>query len=72
MNRREDFGSRLQCRFAVSIALGNDAMQTPQDVAKALREIAEKLDTTGPSRGPVIDRNGNTVGTFTLTGRWEE
>jgi hypothetical protein len=42
------------------------AMSTPQDLADALREVADYLDTTvGPSTGPIRDGDG------VLVGRWE-
>ena len=56
-------------RFHLQIVLGNEAMQTPEDVAKALRDIADKLensntfqDRTGGSL--IHDLNGNRVGGY--------
>lgn len=49
--------------FTVTIRLGNDAMQTQEDVARALRTVAAKLDT-GETEGKIRDDNGNTVGEF--------
>jgi hypothetical protein len=57
-------------RFTLAIELGNEAMQTPQDVAGALRRVA---DTVGGSTARLVDsqhvrdRNGNTVGSWTLS-----
>jgi hypothetical protein len=53
--------------FTLKIQLGNDAMQTPGDVAKTLRDLADKLDTrrgatAEHASGNVRDENGNTVG----------
>ena len=47
--------------FALKISLGNEAMQTGEDVARALRKVADKLDR-GEDRGRVVDDNGNAVG----------
>lgn len=51
--------------FTVEITLGNDAMLTAEDVAAALRTIANKLET-GNHKGRVMDVNGNTVGSYCL------
>ena len=54
----------------VRISLGNDAMQTSQDVALALRKIAKRIEDNGYledeeieslTRG-VMDQNGQSVG----------
>jgi ribosomal protein L17 len=58
-------------KFKVEITVGDDAMRTPDDVAKALREIADQL-ITAPKGGLVSDRNGNVVGRFRLVGGWPE
>jgi hypothetical protein len=55
--------------FTLEIALGNEAMQTRQDVAGALRNVAYDLEHNPPSReaeGTIRDLNGNTVGTWKL------
>ena len=60
-------------RFTLLIELGGAAMQTPKDVAEALRELAEYLDGVGHyeqgedvgwhlDAGTFMDVNGNTVG----------
>lgn len=49
--------------FKLSITLGNEAMQTPRDVAEALRGIAARVHY-GQAAGFVRDENGNTVGSF--------
>lgn len=51
--------------FTLTIETGNDAMQTREDVARALREVAEALDG-GREGGYVRDLNGNTVGSYEL------
>lgn len=53
-------------RFTLIIDLGNDAMQTPADVAKALRDAAAHLDVCTNVEPPIArdmrDANGNKVG----------
>jgi hypothetical protein len=53
----------MRAQFTVKIYLGNDAMQTPEDVADALRRVAEQLEN-GTTEGSIRDINGNTVGSF--------
>jgi hypothetical protein len=53
--------------FKLVIRLANDAMQSPGDVAAALRKLAVKLDgeeslTPGWDGGKVMDVLGNSVG----------
>jgi len=53
--------------FTLKIRLGNAAMQTPEDVATALQELAPKMemcDATG-DYGRIMDHNGNHVGDWT-------
>ena len=56
--------------FTLSIDLGNAAMQTPDQIADALRKVAEKLtdrgDFSGPEDGTIRDYNGNTVGQWNV------
>jgi hypothetical protein len=52
-------------KFTLNIELGNEAMQTGEDVARALRAVAKKLDG-GADSGRVQDENGNTVGEWDL------
>jgi hypothetical protein len=55
--------------FTLTIELGNEAMQTGTDLARALREVAVRLERR-PERftegledaGRIQDENGNTVG----------
>jgi hypothetical protein len=49
--------------FELSIDMGNDAMQYPGDVARALREVADAIDN-GAADGRIRDENGNTVGAW--------
>lgn len=50
--------------FKLSIELGNDAMQTSQDIANALNGVAARLKDVGtsPMHGVIRDINGNRVG----------
>jgi DUF917 family protein len=51
--------------FTLTIELGNDAMQTPQDVADALEDVADRMmGALEFFHGKIMDENGNTVGTF--------
>ncbi len=53
-------------KFALTIDLGNAAMDEPADLADALRNVAAYLDTvygiSPPARKAILDANGNTVG----------
>lgn len=59
-------------QFHLIINLGNDAMQTPEDVAERLDRAALTLRRDGftghncpdPSIRQVLDRNGNVVGHY--------
>jgi hypothetical protein len=58
-------------RFSLDIRLGNDAMQTPADIARVLRELSSKIvhervmgSTLAPATycdGRLLDVNGNVV-----------
>jgi hypothetical protein len=56
-------------KVTIEIYLGNAAMQTPQDVAQKLDQLADLFSGFGgllfADARPILDRNGNTVG------RWE-
>ena len=55
-------------KIKLEIELGNDAMLTGRDVARALRELAKRLadsDLEEETGGCIKDLNGNTVG------KWE-
>lgn len=54
--------------FVLKIKLGNEAMQSAEDVAWALRHLAHRLEEPGPTSGKVMDLNGNVVGSWTLEG----
>lgn len=54
-------------RFTLEIELGNDAMRSDEDIARALKGVAEKVEYDGiisklPKR--IRDINGNTVGHY--------
>lgn len=57
-------------RFMLAITLGNDAMQTGEDVADALRAVAAQLEQHGTITEDdavqvgIRDLNGNSVGTW--------
>jgi hypothetical protein len=57
--------------FNLTMRIGNDAMQTPADIALALREIAASIGDSdipvselGPYESVIHDVNGNDVGTW--------
>jgi hypothetical protein len=56
--------------FMLKIELGNDAMQSAEDVAEGLRTVADYLESTGGwdhnDAGHVRDANGNTVGGWVI------
>ncbi len=56
-------------RFTLTIELGNAAMQSPMDIAAALRKLAVRLsrEYNGlnlPDSGKIMDLNGNSVGNW--------
>jgi hypothetical protein len=56
-------------RFVIEIHLGNEAMTHSEDVATALRDVANRVEdmyTDMPWSIRVRDINGNTVGSATL------
>jgi hypothetical protein len=64
-------------QFRVRIDMGNEAMQSPQDVAWALRNLAHLIDPytdwrTFHSDERVGDINGNAVGSWTIDKRSSE
>ena len=55
--------------FQLSISLGNDAMLVGQDIADALRGVADRVQNLGQAThasGFVHDVNGNTVGSWSV------
>ena len=66
-------------RFTLKIELGNAAMLTGDDLAAALRKVADKVENESTHsqnydgenqidemEGRVYDENGNKVGTWTI------
>lgn len=49
--------------FWLSIECGNDAMRTYEDIAEALRKVADRIEN-GTREGRIRDTNGNSVGGF--------
>lgn len=56
-------------KFTLEIELGNDAMQTSDDVAEALANVTNSL-LDGLTSGAIRDANGNTVGKWNLPENW--
>lgn len=63
-------------RFTVEIELGNEAMETWQDLRDALKRVAGKMGSkacclgSAPSNGDgskIMDENGNSVGRWDIT-----
>ncbi len=52
--------------FTLTIELGNAAMQGPDDLASALRDIADEVEARTEYPRSIRDENGNTVGTWTV------
>lgn len=52
--------------FQLSIETDNDAMQDEFALADAIDHVAERV-RRGNTEGGVVDVNGNTVGSFTLS-----
>lgn len=51
-------------RFLLEIEIGNDAMQSPEDVAEVLRLVGWAANLDGITEAPIRDRNGNVVGKY--------
>lgn len=51
--------------FTLHITLGNDAMQSHEDIAEALRKVAAKIEA-GNQDGLIRDENGNGVGDWAI------
>lgn len=56
----------MEGKFVLTINLGNEAMQTPGDIAYALTRAAQDVQS-GYGAGRVWDVFGNTVGSFDIT-----
>lgn len=57
-------------QVSININIGNDAMQTWEDVADALRQPLNHStgDVSEDDKFPIYDRNGNKVGTIMVAG----
>lgn len=62
-------------KFTLEIELGNEAMKSDADIARALRQVANRLRENkyvatvkgyGDVTRGIMDRNGNTVGFWIL------
>ena len=49
----------------VLMGMGNEAMQTAEEVAAALRKVADRIEN-GARSGLVMDENGNSVGSWSV------
>lgn len=58
-NDPENFSSYSQ--FELHITMGNEAMQTNEDVAFALHMVADRI-SRGVDGSKIMDQNGNCVG----------
>ena len=70
----EDAALLKKAAKQLKIKLGNDAMQTPEDVVRALAtDVAHQLrdlaDFDSQPGREIRDANGNTVGGWHITGR---
>jgi len=59
-------------QFILKIDIGNDAMKTPRDICRTLREIADNITDTRINDlrhfQSVRDVNGNRIGQFGIKG----
>ena len=62
--------------FVVTIAIGNDAVQTMRDVAEILRELATDMEAREveetDAAGDLYDDNGNVVGGWEFESGYED
>ena len=54
----------MASELKLEISLGNEAMQTNQDLAKALHKVADRIEKNEWGAGAISDANGNRVGSF--------
>ena len=54
-------------KFTLKIELGNDAMLSRRDVARALRKVADRLRNEDRDDAKILDDNGNSVGEWELS-----
>lgn len=55
-------------RFQLTIDSDNEAMRTADDVARALRKVANRLAGESDGAMSIFDDNGNNVGEWSLRG----
>ena len=55
----------IMAKFTLEIELGNEAMQTPEDIAEALRKTASHVQA-GYGNGTIRDLDGNSVGSYDI------
>jgi len=63
-------GDLTMSTFTLKITLGNEAMQTGSDIARALRDIADDIadqDQMSGTGGNIMDDNGNSVGKWSTS-----
>lgn len=58
----------MEGKFKLTIDLGNDAMSERSDVIEALGRVMMRLADGSSTEGYITDRNGNTVGSWEVTG----
>ena len=63
-------------QFTLTIELGNDAMQTANDIEGVLRKLGQRLPYISDppedgDEGSIMDDNGNKVGSWSITERQE-
>lgn len=55
-------------KVTITIETGNDDCQTYTDIARHLKQLAERIDRDGLDHvSKVMDRNGNKVGTVEVS-----
>jgi hypothetical protein len=54
-------------RLTLCIDSNNEAMQTYEDAAEALKQAARRIEREYSDTGTIIDRNGNAVGNWVIT-----
>lgn len=52
--------------FVLIINLGDDAMQSAEDIARALQDAARRIRVSSAYNGSIRDINGNQVGSFDI------
>lgn len=53
-------------RLVLRIELGNDAMQTREQLSRAIRHVATRMTIAEHTEGRIRDENGNTVGDWEI------